>query len=318
MTTAVERAGEDAHAPALLAQAQVVFVPRGTWRYRDPGRIVAERVGATARSVIAELGVLQSTPFTRACRAIASGDLDVAIVVGGEAKFRDLRGHITGTAPVDTVQDDDVASRREHQARRRDHPRSRACRRIHERAVDVLGVGDRAADVAWRDGGRERARDGRVVGRVQSHRGGQPRRVAARPGGAGVPRAPVGEEPDARGAVHEAALLAVERRPGRRVRAVLVGSRRSRRCARRTSGCTHWPSPSRTTCSRSRSARSSTARRPCASAPNASPTSPASTSPPATSSTCTAASPSRCASRRRSSASRSTIPTAGPSASAAA
>jgi acetyl-CoA C-acetyltransferase len=109
MTTAVERAGVDSGAPALLAQARAVFVPRGTWRYRDPGRIVAERVGASAQSVIAELGVLQSTLFTRACRAIASGDLDVAIVVGAEAKFRDLRSHITGTAVVDTVQDDDVA-----------------------------------------------------------------------------------------------------------------------------------------------------------------------------------------------------------------
>ena len=84
-------------------------MPRGTWRYRDPGRIVAERVGAHAHSVIAELGVLQSTPFTRVCRAIAHGDLDVAIVVGGEAKFRDLRSHITGTAVVDTTQADSVS-----------------------------------------------------------------------------------------------------------------------------------------------------------------------------------------------------------------
>jgi acetyl-CoA C-acetyltransferase len=109
MTTAVERAGDDAHAPALLTQARAVFVPRGSWRYRDPGRIVAERVGARAQSVIAELGVLQSTPFTRACRAIVEGDLDVAIVVGGEAKFRDLRSRITGIAVTDTVQSDDVA-----------------------------------------------------------------------------------------------------------------------------------------------------------------------------------------------------------------
>jgi acetyl-CoA C-acetyltransferase len=108
MTTAAERAGEDADAPALLAQARAIFVPRGTWRYADPGRIVAERVGASARSVVAELGVLQSTPFSRACNAIASGDLDVAIVVGGEAKFRDLRAHITGTPVVDTVQTDEV------------------------------------------------------------------------------------------------------------------------------------------------------------------------------------------------------------------
>lgn len=109
MTTAVARAGEDAGAPSLLGQARAVFVPRGTWRYRDPGRIVAERVGANAESIIAELGVLQSTPFTRACRAIANDDLDVAIVVGGEAKFRDLRSQITGTAVVDTQQGDDVA-----------------------------------------------------------------------------------------------------------------------------------------------------------------------------------------------------------------
>jgi acetyl-CoA C-acetyltransferase len=108
MTTAVERAGEDAHAPSLLAQAGVVFVPRGTWRYRDPGRIVAERVGADARTVVAELGVLQSTPFTRACRAIADGDLDVAIVVGGEAKFRDLRSHITGIPVTDTAQGEGI------------------------------------------------------------------------------------------------------------------------------------------------------------------------------------------------------------------
>ncbi len=33
----------------------------------------------------------------------------MAIVVGGEAKYRDLRGRITGVDPVDTVQGDDVA-----------------------------------------------------------------------------------------------------------------------------------------------------------------------------------------------------------------
>jgi acetyl-CoA C-acetyltransferase len=109
MTTAVERAGEDAHSTDLVAQARAIFVPRGTWRYANPGRIVAERVGASARSVVAELGVLQSTPFSRACNAIARGNLEVAIVVGGEAKFRDLRAHITGTSVVDTVPGDDAA-----------------------------------------------------------------------------------------------------------------------------------------------------------------------------------------------------------------
>ena len=136
MTTAVERAGEDAHAPALLAQAGAVFVPRGTWRYRDPGpdRRRARR-RQRARSVIAELGVLQLTPFTRACLAIADGDLDVAIVVGGEAKYRDLRGRITGVEPAETVQGDDVAPDESIAPGRRDHPGTRARGRVHERAA---------------------------------------------------------------------------------------------------------------------------------------------------------------------------------------
>ena len=87
-----------------------VFVPRGTWRYRDPGRIVAERVGATApRSVIAELGVLQQTLFTRACLAIRDGELDVALVVRGRGEVpRPPRPHHRCRARRHR-QDDDVA-----------------------------------------------------------------------------------------------------------------------------------------------------------------------------------------------------------------
>jgi acetyl-CoA C-acetyltransferase len=87
MAAACERA-----APAsLLAAADVVLVPRGTWRDRDPGRVVAQRFGATARSVVSEIGVLQQTLVTRACDAIRRGEVDVAVVMGGEARYRDLR-----------------------------------------------------------------------------------------------------------------------------------------------------------------------------------------------------------------------------------
>jgi acetyl-CoA C-acetyltransferase len=81
-----------------------VLAPRGTWRYADPGRILASRFGAAARTVVGEIGVLQQTLVTRACEAIARGDLDVALVVGGEAKYRDLRARITGTHAPETVQ----------------------------------------------------------------------------------------------------------------------------------------------------------------------------------------------------------------------
>ena len=101
MALACERA-----APAsVLASAQSILVPRGTWRYRDPGRLLATRYGATdARTVIGEFGVLQQTLVTRACSAIARGELAIALVVGGEAKYRDLRAQIAGTRAPETEQ----------------------------------------------------------------------------------------------------------------------------------------------------------------------------------------------------------------------
>ncbi|HEX9546678.1 MAG TPA: hypothetical protein VF942_05030 [Acidimicrobiales bacterium] len=55
------------------------MVPRGTWGYRDPARIIADRFSAKgARTVVAQVGVLQQTLISRACTAISSGDLDVA------------------------------------------------------------------------------------------------------------------------------------------------------------------------------------------------------------------------------------------------
>jgi acetyl-CoA C-acetyltransferase len=104
MALACERAGS----PSLLAAAQAVLVPRGTWRYSDPGRLLATRFGAEAHTVIGELGILQQTLVTRACRAIADGELDVAVVVGGEAKYRDLRAQITGI-PAPSTEQRDVA-----------------------------------------------------------------------------------------------------------------------------------------------------------------------------------------------------------------
>ena len=109
MTTAAERAGLDAGAPGLLAQVAGVFVPRGTWRYPDPGRIVADHLGASAKTLIAELGVLQQTLFTRACLAIAEEGLDVALVVGGEAKYRDLRSRVNLVEILDAGQPEGTA-----------------------------------------------------------------------------------------------------------------------------------------------------------------------------------------------------------------
>jgi acetyl-CoA C-acetyltransferase len=100
MATACERAAP----PSVLSAVQTILLPRGTWRYSDPGRLLAARYGAVPHTVVGEFGVLQQTLLTRACRAIADGELDVALVVGGEAKYRDLRAQITGRPAAETEQ----------------------------------------------------------------------------------------------------------------------------------------------------------------------------------------------------------------------
>lgn len=75
---------------ALLAGIQWIGVPRGLWGYSDPGRALATAVGAVdAHTVMAEIGVLQQSLINRACAGIADGQFDIAVVAGGEAKYRE-------------------------------------------------------------------------------------------------------------------------------------------------------------------------------------------------------------------------------------
>jgi acetyl-CoA C-acetyltransferase len=90
MVAAVEQAGADTGVPDALGRIDLVLVPKGIWPYRDPGRAAAIKVGSPgARSVLAEVGILQQTLLSRAGDAIASGDADVVLVAGTEAKQRD-------------------------------------------------------------------------------------------------------------------------------------------------------------------------------------------------------------------------------------
>jgi len=107
MTTAAQRAGADSGSGAILGAVQQVAVPAGTWAYPDPGRLVAESIGAgPARTVLVQVGIPQQTLFDDAYQAIRSGALDVALVVGGEAARRAALARRAGVEVHDTVQGD--------------------------------------------------------------------------------------------------------------------------------------------------------------------------------------------------------------------
>ena len=92
MVRAADAAGKDAGGSGLLAAVQRVAVPRGTWSYTDPARVVADRIGAPAAAThLVDLGIPQQTPINQALTAILAGELDVVLVVGAEAKARAAR-----------------------------------------------------------------------------------------------------------------------------------------------------------------------------------------------------------------------------------
>ncbi len=92
MEESIRLAAQDAASDALLAGVDEIIVPRGFWAYSDPGRLLAERIGAVgARTVVAEIGILQSSLLGRAAGEIAAGRSEVAILVGGEAHDRATR-----------------------------------------------------------------------------------------------------------------------------------------------------------------------------------------------------------------------------------
>jgi acetyl-CoA C-acetyltransferase len=107
MVEALSRAADDAGNRELLARADRIEIPKGIWGYTDPGRLVADQLGAEkAETVLAEIGILQQTLLNRACNSIAAGEAEVVLITGAEAKYRALRGQIAGVEVAETVQAD--------------------------------------------------------------------------------------------------------------------------------------------------------------------------------------------------------------------
>ena len=110
MRLAVLDAARDAgQQETLLTQLDSISVEQGMWQYRNPGKWIADAVGSPqAKSVLADLGVLQMTPLFNLFDAIVRGEQQLGIVTGGEAKYRELRAKIAGVTVHHTVQGEET------------------------------------------------------------------------------------------------------------------------------------------------------------------------------------------------------------------
>lgn len=108
MLDAVHGAGRDAGgAPGLLAGVQRIAVPKGRWRYHNPGGEIARTIGADqATTVLASVGVLQQSLIGDACHRIATGEIHSALVVGADAGYRIACARKAGARADERQQDD--------------------------------------------------------------------------------------------------------------------------------------------------------------------------------------------------------------------
>ncbi len=107
MIEAVRRAGADAGAAQMLCAVESIAVPKGRWRYNNPGGEIARAIGADeAVSVLSSVGVLQQSLIGEACHRIAAGEIQSALVVGADAGYRIAVARKAGTRADERQQDD--------------------------------------------------------------------------------------------------------------------------------------------------------------------------------------------------------------------
>lgn len=103
MEKAVRMAAVDAGAVDLLQQIDYIGAPQGFWQYGDPGRYITRAVGSPqAFTCVAAIGVSQQALINDACQRIADG-ASVAVITGGEAKYRSLLASIQQKPQADTI-----------------------------------------------------------------------------------------------------------------------------------------------------------------------------------------------------------------------
>lgn len=98
MAAAAQAAAEDASCGDLLAALDSIRVVKGAWPYRDPGRLLAQRLGASPRDsrVSFDGGNTPQSLINATGMEIEAGHLDVALLVGAEGIYSRRRAKRAG------------------------------------------------------------------------------------------------------------------------------------------------------------------------------------------------------------------------------
>ena len=80
-----------------------VQIPKGFWKYRDPGKWIAERNNfPNAKTTVSKIGVLQQSLINNACKKIIDGKIKACLIVGGEARYKLIKAQTENKNFIET------------------------------------------------------------------------------------------------------------------------------------------------------------------------------------------------------------------------
>ena len=91
MEKATQKAILDSTNPRITDYIDQIQIPKGYWKYRDPGKWIAERNNIqSAVTSVTKIGVLQQNLINSACHDITQGKIRASLIVGGEARYKKI------------------------------------------------------------------------------------------------------------------------------------------------------------------------------------------------------------------------------------
>ena len=96
MDQAVKEALSDSGNKSIKDHIDEIRIPKGFWRYRDPGKWIAKNndFKSIPTTYVTKIGVLQQNLINEACLKIENGEINASIILGGEARYKQLRSVI--------------------------------------------------------------------------------------------------------------------------------------------------------------------------------------------------------------------------------
>ena len=92
MEKATQKAISDSGNTNIVDYIDQIQIPKGFWKYRDPGKWIAKRNGIkSAKTTVTKIGVLQQNLINTACKDIVDGKINASLIIGGEARYKKIQ-----------------------------------------------------------------------------------------------------------------------------------------------------------------------------------------------------------------------------------